>query len=117
MPTIDLKWALLLSIVLAILGALAGAGSQFTDLGFSAPTVKAILAGFGLLLAIGNAINSVFIAFGMTNAGRIASVQNVPLAERASALVDNTAVAKLVLTDQQLADSIQSDKVVGPSGK
>ncbi len=39
--TVDLKWILILSMVLAVLGFLGGAGSQFTDLGLSPVQVKA----------------------------------------------------------------------------
>lgn len=57
--TIDPRWSVWLSVTLAVLAVLAGAGSQFTDLGLDARQVKAMLAGFTLLLAIGNAINAV----------------------------------------------------------
>ena len=74
---INLKYVLMLALVLAVLGFLAGANSQFSDLGLSAPEVKAIGAIFGLLLGVGNAINAVLIAFGMTPSNRIASAASV----------------------------------------
>ncbi len=57
--TLDPRWSVFLSLTLAVLGFLVGAGSQFTDLGFSPGQVKAILAGDTLLLGIGNAVNAV----------------------------------------------------------
>ena len=60
--TIDPRVGMWLSVVLAIMGFLGGAGSQFTDLGLSPATVKALLAGDALLLGIGNAINAVLHA-------------------------------------------------------
>ena len=57
--TLDPRWSVFLSLTLAVLGFLVGAGSQFTDLGFSPGQVKAILAGDALLLGIGNAVNAV----------------------------------------------------------
>lgn len=60
--TIDPRWSFYLSLTLAILGFLGGAGAQFVDLGLRAGTVKAILAGVTLLLGVGNAINAVLAA-------------------------------------------------------
>ena len=75
--TVNLKWVLVLSMCLAVLGFLAGANSEFVDLGLSPTQVKAVAAIFGLLLGIGNAANSVLVAFGMTPASRIASAAQV----------------------------------------
>lgn len=60
--TIDPRIGMWLSVVLAIMGFLGGAGSQFTDLGLSPGTVKALLAGDALLLGVGNAVNAVLHA-------------------------------------------------------
>lgn len=57
--TVDPRWSIFLSLGLAILGFLAGAGSQFTDLGLDPHTVKALLSLCTLLLGIGNAVNAV----------------------------------------------------------
>lgn len=57
--TIDPRWSIFLSLSLAVLAFLAGAGSQFTDLGFDPRMVKAVLAGITILLGIGNSINAV----------------------------------------------------------
>jgi len=57
--TIDPRYSVWLSIILAILAFLSGTGSQLTDLGFTPHQVKAILAGLMILLGIGNAVNAV----------------------------------------------------------
>lgn len=57
--TLDPRWSVFLSLGLAILAFLAGAGSQFTDLGLNPIEVKRILAGITLLIGIGNAVNAV----------------------------------------------------------
>jgi hypothetical protein len=57
--TIDPRWSIFLSVGLAILAFLAGAGGQFTDLGLDPKTVKAILALFTIFLGIGNSVNAV----------------------------------------------------------
>ena len=112
--TVDLKWVLILSMFLAVLGFLVGAGSQFTDLGLSATQAKAIVALCVLLLGSGNAVNSVLVAFGMTSAGRLASAQSVPLPQKLDSLAQNNPEVKSIVTTQALADLTNSEKVVGP---
>lgn len=60
--TIDPRWSFFLSITLAVIGFLSGAGSQFTDLGFPPTKVKAIIALCALVMGVGNAINAVLAA-------------------------------------------------------
>lgn len=57
--TIDPRYSIFLSLALAIMGFLAGAGSQFTDLGMEPHTVKAVLALVTLFIGIGNSVNAV----------------------------------------------------------
>ncbi len=57
--TLDPRWSIFLSLGLAILAFLAGAGSQFTDLGLDPAAVKALLALITLLLGVGNSILAV----------------------------------------------------------
>ena len=111
---VDLKYVLTLSIVLAMLGFLSSAGSQFTDLGLSPVNVKQVLALFGILLGCGNAVNSVLIAFGMTKSGRLASVEQVPLVDRAANIAADPGVNVVVLKSQAAADSVTTNKVIGP---
>lgn len=60
--TVDPRWSFFLSLGLAILGFLGGAGAQFTDLGLPPSEVKGILALVTLMLGVGNAINAVLAA-------------------------------------------------------
>lgn len=60
--TVDPRWSFFLSLALAILGFLAGASAQFSDLGLDPKMVKAILALIVLLLGVGNAVNAVLAA-------------------------------------------------------
>ena len=60
--TIDPRFSFYLSLALAILGFMAGAGAQFTNLGLEPPAVEVILAICTLLLGVGNAINAVLAA-------------------------------------------------------
>ena len=60
--TLDPRWSVWLSVLMAILAFLSGAGAQFKDLGLSDSETKAILAGIALFLGIGNAVNAVLAA-------------------------------------------------------
>lgn len=57
--TLDPRWSIFLSLGLAILAFLAGAGASLTDLGLQPAQVKAMLALITILLGIGNAVNAV----------------------------------------------------------
>jgi hypothetical protein len=99
--TINMKYVLSISIALAVLGFLVGAGSQFTDLGLDPKQVKALIALFVILLGMGNSVNSVLIAFGMNVPSRLAAAASIP-------------EVKQIVTTQTVADQAPSDKVVGP---
>ena len=60
--TIDPRWSFWLSVTLAMLAFLAGAGGSYADLGMSERTVKAILGLTTILLGIGNSVNAVLTA-------------------------------------------------------
>lgn len=59
--TINPKWGMWLSIILAIIGAFAGASTQLTTI-FGEHTATVILAVAVLLLTVGNAVNAVLHA-------------------------------------------------------
>lgn len=123
------KWILGLSMWLAVMSFLVGAGSQFTDLGLDPVKVKALIALFVLLLGAGNAINSVLVAFGMTNSNKVSIAQSLPdrdkinvvhdlpLGVRAQSFASDPGVAQVMLKDAVTAASVPSDKVVGPNGR
>lgn len=60
--TIDPRFSFWLSIGLAVMGFLSGAGGQFTDLGLEPVKVKALLALIALFIGVGNAVNAVLAA-------------------------------------------------------
>ena len=123
------KWILGLSMWLAVMSFLVGAGSQFTDLGLDPIKVKALIALFVILLGAGNAINSVLVAFGMTNSNKVAIAQtlpdqdkinvvhDLPLQVRAQSFASDPGVAQVMLKDAVTAAAVPSDKVVGPGGR
>lgn len=60
--TIDPRWSFWLSLSLAVLAFLSGAGASFTDLGLSPSAVKGLMGLAAILLGIGNAVNAVLAA-------------------------------------------------------
>lgn len=60
--TVDPRWSFWLSLSLAVLAFLSGAGSSFVDLGMPDRTVKAVLGLIAIMLGIGNAVNAVLAA-------------------------------------------------------
>lgn len=109
--TINLKYVLAISIFLSVFGYLIGIGSQLTDLGLSATQVKAVIAIFVILLGIGNSINSVLIAFGMSNASKMASASTLTPTNKLTIAADLGSVTQIDVNDKALADSVPSDKV------
>jgi hypothetical protein len=57
--TLDPRWSIFLSVGLAVLAYLNGAGALLTDLGMSATQVKVTMALISLVLGLGNTINAV----------------------------------------------------------
>ncbi len=57
--TLDPRWSIFLSLSLAILAFLSGAGASLTDLGLQPQEVKGVLALITLLLGVGNAVLAV----------------------------------------------------------
>lgn len=59
--TIDPRWATFLTLFIAVLNFLTGAGTQFTDLGMSAAQLKATMALITLLAGILGLINTILV--------------------------------------------------------
>ena len=57
--TLDPRWSICLSLVLAVLAYLAGIGPLLTDLGLSAVQVKVAMALISIMVGLGNTVNAV----------------------------------------------------------
>lgn len=57
--TLDPRWSIALSVVLAIMAFLSGATSTLVDTGLDPSTVKHMLAWTTLVLGVGNCVNAV----------------------------------------------------------
>ena len=107
----NMKYTLGVSMFLAVMSFLIGIGGQLTDLGLTPVQVKAIIALFVILLGIGNSINSVLIAFGMTTASKVASASTLSSSNKLEIAADVKGVKNIDVDNQALADSVKSDKV------
>ena len=112
MPQIDPKYIFWLSIAIAI----AGVGSNAAIWGGAIPAdYIPILAQWNKIISsIGQVIMPLLLGGGMTNAGRLASVQQVPLTQKLDSLAANNPEVKSIITTQALADATDSEKIVGP---
>lgn len=111
MPNIDPKYIFWLSVAIAV----AGVGSNAAIWGGALPAdYIPILASWNKIIStMGQVIMPLILGGGMTNVGRLASVQSVPLGQRMDDLVANhPAEIKSIVTTPALATSTDSDKIV-----
>jgi len=111
MPNIDPKVIFWISIAIAI----AGVGSNAAMWGGAIPAdYIPVLAQWNKILStMGQVVMPLLLGQGMTNAGRLASVQSVPLAQKMDDLIaNNSAQVKAILTTPALANATDSEKIV-----
>jgi hypothetical protein len=111
MPNIDPKIIFWISIALAI----AGVGSNAAIWGGAIPAdyIPMWAQWNKIISTMGQVVMPLLLGQGMTNAGRLASVQSVPLAQKMDSLVaNNPAEVKAILTTAALATATDSEKVV-----
>jgi hypothetical protein len=111
MPNIDPKVIFWLSVAIAI----AGVGSNAALWGGAIPAdYIPILATWNKIIStMGQVVMPLLLGQGMTTAGRLASVQQVPLAQKLDSLMaNNPGQVKAIVTTQALADATDSEKVV-----
>jgi hypothetical protein len=110
-PQIDPKYIFWLSVAIAV----AGVGSNAAIWGGAIPPeFIPILASWNKIIStMGQVIMPLILGGGMTNAGRLASVQSVPLGQRMDDMVANHPTEiKSIVTTQALATATDSDKIV-----
>jgi hypothetical protein len=109
-PNIDPKIIFWISVAIAV----AGVGSNAAIWGGALPAdYIPVLASWNKIIStMGQVIMPLLLGQGMTNAGRLASVQQVPLAQKMDSLVANNPEVKSIVTTQALAAATESDKIV-----
>jgi hypothetical protein len=112
MFNIDPKVAFWLGLTFYICGNIATAGTTFFS-GALPEWVIAPLVKWCLIIATqGNGIMTYIAGANMTNAGRIANVQQVPLPQKLDSLVAHNPEVKGVITTEAVANATSSSKVI-----
>jgi hypothetical protein len=110
MPNIDPKVIFWISIAIAI----AGVGSNAAIWGGAIPAdyIPFWVAWNKIISTVGQVVMPLLLGQGMTNANRIAAVQQVPLAQKLDSLVANNPEVKSIVTTPALAAATDSEKIV-----
>ena len=111
MPNIDPKVIFWISVAIAI----AGVGSNAAIWGGAIPAdyIAFWVAWNKIISTTGQVVMPLLLGQGMTNAGRLASVQAVPLGQRMDDMMANHPTEiKKIETTQALAAATDSDKIV-----
>ena len=111
MPNIDPKVIFWISVAIAV----AGVGSNAAIWGGALPAdYIPILASWNKIVStMGQVVMPLLLGQGMTNAGRLANVQSVPLDQKMDSLMaNNPNQVKAILTTDALAKATDSDRIV-----
>ena len=114
MPNIDPKIAFYLGLAVFIAGVVANAGVNFLTGALPAEVIPPLVKWCAIIATLGNGILTYIAGTNMTNAGRLANVQQVPLKQKLDNFAENNTEVKQIVTTQALAEATESDKVVGP---
>lgn len=115
MLNIDPKVMFYLGLVLCIAQIIGNGGETFLAGAIPAVAVPFVVKWCLIVSAVGTAIMTYAAGGNMTQSGRIQNVKSVPFPVRAESFANNANVQSVVLKSQATADSITSDKVVGPN--
>lgn len=112
MPTIDPKIAFWIGLVIFVAGVVASGGTTFLAGAIPAAIIPPVVKWCLIISTLGNGVMTYIAGSNMTNAGRLASAQSVPLQQRMDSLANNNPEVKAIVTTAALADATQSDKIV-----
>ena len=114
MPNIDPKVAFYLGLTVFLAGLIANAGATFFVGALPTDIIPPLVRWCAIVATLGNGVMTYIAGMNMTNAGRLANVQSVPIVQKLDNFAENNPEVKSVVTTQVLADVTSSDKVVGP---
>lgn len=112
--TIDPKAAFYFGLIIFVAGVVGNAGANFFAGALPAVSIPPLIKWCAIVSTLGNGVMTYIAASNMTNAGRLAAVQPVPLPQKMDSLVYNNPEVKSIVTTQALADLTNSEKIVGP---
>ena len=111
MPNIDPKVIFWLSVAIAVAGV--GSNTALWAGAIPADYIPILATWNKIISTMGQVIMPLLLGQGMTNAGRLASVQTVPLGQRMDDMMANHPTEiKKIETTQALAAATDSDKIV-----
>lgn len=115
MPNIDPKVAFYFGILVFVAGVIGNAGVNFFAGALPADVIPPLVKWCAIIGTLGNGVMTYIAGSNMTTAGRLASVQPVPLPQKMDNLIaNNPSEVKSIVTTQAIADVTDSDKIVGP---
>lgn len=100
--------------IVFLCGLIAAAGTSFFAGALPADIIPPLVKWCLIISVLGNGMMTYVAGANMTNAGRLANVQPVPLKDKMDSLASNNPEVKSIVTTQALAEATDSDKVVGP---
>ena len=113
MPTIDPKVAFYFGLTIFLAGLIANGGTAFFSGALPADTIPYVVKWCSIVSTLGTGVMTYIAGQNMTTAGRLASVQPVPLSQKMDSLIaNNPGQVKAIVTTQALADATDSEKVV-----
>lgn len=111
MPNIDPKVIFWLSVAIAVAGV--GSNAALWAGAIPADYIPYLATWNKIISTMGQVVMPLLLGQGMTNAGRLANVQQVPLKDKMDSLIDNNpGQVKGIVTSQALADATNSEKIV-----
>jgi len=113
MPHFDPKIAFYIGLVIFVAGIIGTAGPSFFAGALPADVIPPTVKWCAIISTVGNGVLTYIAGQNMTNAGRLANVEQVPIGQKMDHLAENPEVESIVTT-QALAETTDSDKVVGP---
>ena len=114
MPNVDPKIAFYLGLAVFLAGIVGTAGPTFFAGALPVDVIPPLVKWCAIVATLGNGLLTYIAGSNMTNAGRLANVQSVPLKQKMDSLADNNPEVKSIVTTPALADETNSAKVVGP---
>lgn len=112
MPNIDPKIIFWISVAIAICGV--GSSPAIWAGALPADYIPILAQWNKIISTMGQVVMPLLLGQGITNAGRLAAVQPVPLTQKLDSLAANNPEVKSIVTTQALADATDSNKIVGP---
>jgi hypothetical protein len=112
MFNVDPKISFWIGLTIFVCGAIAAGGTSFFSGALPDWIIPPLVKWCLIISTLGNGVMTYIAGSNMTNAGRIANVQQVPLPQKLDSLVAHNPEVKGVVTTQAVANATSSEKVI-----